>query len=553
MKNQIYLCLFGIVLLSFGTKAQQTSLYSQYYDQPFLVNPAFLGDNGSFNAFLLARKQWIGIPNAPSTQFFSVDGNMNNTMALGLNIINDQTDILRQTSAMLSYRYKLIINEISSVNFALNGGVVFNSMDFDAIRVKDISDAAILDNAQTRYTPNFNFGVLYNYDRLKVGITAMNITQQLVRYEEQHNFTALSYKFIRHFTGHIAYTFPINDDWEVEPILLTRIMQGGEMQMDVNAFAKFRQRFWGGLTYRHGASVNASVGAHLIANFGFGYTYEYPTGDISPFTSGSHEIQLNYRIRESKGKYSKMSDTKRIEKLEEENQILIEQMDQLQARIDKAKLEGGGNAELSEEKKEEIDKMQRDLETLRKAMYLPNEGEQKSGGNEGSQINPFAESENMTDDERFKAMQRELIKNRNAIQQQQKEIESLRNELRNYRNEVDEVRSSSEAPKKEGNTKTKENDRFSAVRNASTSDKSFDYHVVLGAYKPLASAKRYQKILKAEKGLDTEIVQSNDGRFYFVCVKQTNDLDAAVEELETKYDESYMINGEPWVFKKKKQ
>ena len=34
-----------------------------------------------------------------------------------------------------------------------------------------------------------------------------------------------------------------------------------------------------------------------ITNFRIGYAYDFPTSELGPFTSGTHEIFLNYRIK----------------------------------------------------------------------------------------------------------------------------------------------------------------------------------------------------------------------------------------------------------------
>ncbi|MEM9327133.1 MAG: type IX secretion system membrane protein PorP/SprF [Bacteroidota bacterium] len=72
----------GFVL---GTHAQQTPLYSQYFLNPYLYNPATVGFDGEAKAFFLYRKQWVGVEGAPETQAFTIDGQLKNErVGLGL-------------------------------------------------------------------------------------------------------------------------------------------------------------------------------------------------------------------------------------------------------------------------------------------------------------------------------------------------------------------------------------------------------------------------------------------------------------------------------------
>ncbi len=604
--NNTYYSIFGLkaaaialltaVLVFTGKRAdaQQTIIYSQYYDQPILLNPAFAGSKEQFNTFLLFRKQMVGIPNSPTTQFFNLDGPIGDNMGIGVNMVNDQTDILGRTQAAVSYRYTLKINQKSDLSFGINGGVGFNRIDFNRIEADDMSDPALLTTNHNEIAPQFNAGIVYRYDRLTVGVSSQNITQQNASFVEQSNFKNLEQKFIRHFIGHLGYEFPLNENWKLEPILLGRLMQGGQLQFDINAFAKYRDRLWGGLTYREGTSVNVSFGANIVSSFNMGYTYEYYVGDIQPFTGGAHEFQLSYLFgKDSKpANYSPPGAPSKYDRLAEQNREQAEQIDQLNFQIEelqkelKKKQQSDGKSEKIER---EIEELKRELEDLKERGVSYSEPEKESGpepktgesavpGSEpDSEVNEPDElvedfdapdyyegrDEDDPDRQAYEKLKEELKKNRNRLNNQQRELERLRRELESYKEEVDAFKKEYEAPSRESGTEggsdqkgeesKRSDDYLRDVRNAKTDDtENYDYHVVLGAYKPLEAARRYQDLLKTEKGLETKIVQSDDGSFYFVTTKQTNDLDAALDELDTNYDESFKINGNPWVYMKEK-
>ncbi|WP_170264996.1 PorP/SprF family type IX secretion system membrane protein [Salibacter halophilus] len=576
--------IIGLVMFCGNSaKAQQTIVYSQYYDQPILINPAYTGLKDQYNAFLLFRKQMTGIPNSPTTQQFSIDGPIGDKMGIGLNMVNDKTDILGRTQLALSYRYMVKINDKSDLSFGMNGGVGFNRVDFSGVRADDVTDPALLTNNQSQITPQFNVGALYRYERLSAGLSAQNITQQNATFSEQSSFKNLEQKFIRHFIAHVGYDFPINENWAIEPMILGRLMQGGQFQFDINAFANYMDRFWAGLTYREGTSVNVSFGANIVSRFNMGYTYEYYVGDIQQFSNGSHEFQLSYLFGKNSdvANYSSGNEPSDYDQLVRQNRKQAEQIDQLNYRIKDLENELDKKEKKNEETKEienQIEELKEQLDELKENRVYEDEAHDQTDSAKSTSRKPNNQldeeeldqideyyDENEGNKVAFDELKEELRKNRKQINLQQNEIEKLKSQINDYREELEKLksqRSATRSRREEGSDRYNENennkpddtekDYLSDVRNADTSDKNYDYHVVLGAYKNLESAQRYQRLLKTDKALDTRIVQSDDGDFFFVTTKQTNDLEAALNELEKKYDQSYKINGNPWVYMKEK-
>ena len=52
--------------------AQQDPLYSQYFNNPMLINPAFAGSNERLYSGLAYRAQWAGIEGGPATFNFNI-------------------------------------------------------------------------------------------------------------------------------------------------------------------------------------------------------------------------------------------------------------------------------------------------------------------------------------------------------------------------------------------------------------------------------------------------------------------------------------------------
>ena len=51
--------------------AQQDPLYTQYMDNLLIINPAYAGSKDIGNVLLVARNQWVSLPNSPITRSFA--------------------------------------------------------------------------------------------------------------------------------------------------------------------------------------------------------------------------------------------------------------------------------------------------------------------------------------------------------------------------------------------------------------------------------------------------------------------------------------------------
>ena len=84
--------------------SQQIPLYSQYYFNPFIYNPAMTGSGDKANVFLINRSQWTDIPGAPVTTALTLDGPIKlKKVGLGISLFNDATGFMERMGVYASY------------------------------------------------------------------------------------------------------------------------------------------------------------------------------------------------------------------------------------------------------------------------------------------------------------------------------------------------------------------------------------------------------------------------------------------------------------------
>src|SRR5271169_737722 len=92
------LLVLPFLAFSFLSWSQQDPLYSQYFNNPMLINPAFAGSAERLYAGVAYRSQWTGVPGGPVT--FSFNSHLalaNNKVGVGFVAVQDQLGDIRNT------------------------------------------------------------------------------------------------------------------------------------------------------------------------------------------------------------------------------------------------------------------------------------------------------------------------------------------------------------------------------------------------------------------------------------------------------------------------
>lgn len=298
------LLLTGLVIGTIaGTlSAQQLPLYSQYYFNTFLYNPATTGVNNETNAFLVHRSQFTGIPGGPVTNAFTIDGFMDDkNIGLGFSVFNDVQDITERLGIYTSYAYRLKINDDQAVRFGLSVGFLDNRIDFSKAVVKDASDPMLMSQISRKASLDANVGVSYNWKELRIGFSVPQVIGQRVKFA---NYDANTYyQLNRHFMGSVNYKWVFNEDMQLalEPMALVRFMPHTPLQYDVNALASWKSMVWVGVSYRSNYAVGVTARVKLFGNLSAGYAYDIITTPLKTSAGVSHEFMLGYKFGQLSG------------------------------------------------------------------------------------------------------------------------------------------------------------------------------------------------------------------------------------------------------------
>jgi len=301
--KKLYILISAIFIVTV-VSAQQSSLYSQYMMNRFLINPGVTGNVNYIPLRLTARQQWVGIDNAPSTQSISAHTLLGNeTMGVGGYLFSDRFGPETKVGIQVNYSY---IIELDNINSNLSFGVAFKAfqykLDYTAMTALDDDDQVLNNTIETAFVPDADFGVYLQGERYYTGISVTQLMELPITIAEKE---VEKNSMVRHYYILGGYTFKLNDDFDIEPSALIKGTEHTPFQVDINVKGIFKKNYWLGISYRTSNSIIAMFGVEY-KDFVFGYAFDYATSDIQNYQSGSHEIILGYNFGKGRSRSSSL-------------------------------------------------------------------------------------------------------------------------------------------------------------------------------------------------------------------------------------------------------
>lgn len=291
LKKQLFLYL-SIFFYVGQLHAQQDPLYTQYFNNLPLINPAFTSHFTNTTVTLGTRNQWTGIENSPETQTFAIGLPLNEKMAIGLSIVNDQVSVLKETHFFADFSYTIKVQEEASVSFGLKAGG--SSLNADLLSLNITDDPAYAQNID-QFNVNFGVGVNYFTENYYFGLSVLNLLEKKHFKKSRNDFSSSASEKVKYYLNG-GYSYFLNDKIELKPSFISRFVQGAPISTDLSINAAYDNLIELGASVRFGTSMAALFQINLSDEFKIGYSYDYVFGDLGTYSNGSHEIFFQIRI-----------------------------------------------------------------------------------------------------------------------------------------------------------------------------------------------------------------------------------------------------------------
>lgn len=292
----VHIALFICLLFSLEGKAQQDLTVSQYMFNQSFLNPAYAGTHEYWEASALYRTQWVGWDGSPTSQLIAVDGPiLPSLLGIGGTIIHDKIGISETISANVNLAYQLKLDREGKhrLSFGLKTG-------FQSQRAL-IKDLVYLDENDPLYTSAeiltqntilFGAGLYYYSDKMYIGLSVPLLFAKDLNDIPTGESTRNSY-LKNQFYLNGGMVFRLSNTVDFKPSFLLKYTNAAPLQADINIHFLFNKIFWLGASYRTTDMIALMVEVNATRWLRFGYAYDLNLGNISTYSSGSHEIMLS--------------------------------------------------------------------------------------------------------------------------------------------------------------------------------------------------------------------------------------------------------------------
>jgi type IX secretion system PorP/SprF family membrane protein len=274
--------------------AQQDSQYTQYMYNTIAINPAYAGSRGALSVFGLYRTQWVGLDGAPETSTFSVNTPLSNSnLGLGVSLVNDKIGPTNENTLSADLSYTVPTSETFKLSFGIKATANLFNLDINKLDPETQGDLQF-QNLDNKITPNIGAGVYWHSDKAYVGLSVPNFIETK-RYDDDDT-AIFKDKINYYFMAGYVFNLDHLEYIKFKPALLTKMVQGAPLQVDVSGNFMFNDKFVIGLAYRWSASVSAMAGFQVTDGLYIGYGYDHETTNLRKYNSGSHEIFLRFEF-----------------------------------------------------------------------------------------------------------------------------------------------------------------------------------------------------------------------------------------------------------------
>ncbi len=297
----------------------QDPQFSQYYNAPLLINPAFAGGAECYRVGTNSRIQWTGLDGTFKTAALYADLNVPDLRSgFGVMLTHDNIGVSRLSSNEISGFYSFLapFSEQFNLRFGLQGAYVSRNIHYSRLVFEDqfsgtaitgqvSADPATLGNS-THYADLSSGILLYGEETYWIGFSAHHLNRPDQAFYKTGS-SQLPIKYSLHGGFNIyRRTHVMQDREEMLRIVPTFIYKAESRfdQLDLGVYL-VKSYILAGIWYRgvfpkkhegirNNDALILQAGARM-ENFSFTYSYDITTSKLGiGNTWGSHEISLTY-------------------------------------------------------------------------------------------------------------------------------------------------------------------------------------------------------------------------------------------------------------------
>lgn len=319
MKNSLRLTLAISLLATVPVLAQQDPMFTKYFFNTLIYNPATAGSSEHLSANLIHRQQWIGLEGAPTSQSLSVHTPLHNDhVGLGFGLVNDNIGATGTLDLNTAYAYRFRVGKTFKLSVGLQASVTNWRGNWSELTIEDNDDVVFSDQIN-RWLPNFGAGVYFYNKQFYAGIGCLRMLEYDLR-KADHNATPFYARTYRHYYASAGAAFKLggNENLIFRPSALLKSTGafsslrkdinyrnfGSPTELDIDASFFVSQTFWIGAAYRtalearKSSNDSADIWAAVYFRNGLriGAAYDLTLSRLNDSGNGSFEVMVGYEF-----------------------------------------------------------------------------------------------------------------------------------------------------------------------------------------------------------------------------------------------------------------
>ena len=325
LKKTIYL-IFAICFCSITSVEAQDLVFSQFYNAPLVINPAFAGNSTSAQFSGNYRLQWPGLPGTYESVALGYNQYFRKIRSgVGFSVISDSSGggTLQHLTVGGTYMYKIVLKGDYQLKIGIETAVGQNRLDWDRLVFGDqlsTSGPVLVGGSPSEIPPDsFNkayldisTGLLIYNKSWFAGMTMKHMNTPDTGFLSVGNEGRLGLPILWNMHVGYQYVFDIGNKQTkpsfVSPSLLIA-NQADFWQVNAGAYVQLKSLILGAYVRHTLANSDALIlaGGVNLDPIKITYSYDLTISGLGANTGGSHEIGILYTLA-NKRQESKIND-----------------------------------------------------------------------------------------------------------------------------------------------------------------------------------------------------------------------------------------------------
>ena len=289
---------FLLVFIATSAIGQDQTNFTQFYSNPYLYNPSYVGIDGQSAVSFMYRKQWMSVEGGPAIANFSLQTPLSPRAGFGISITNDARGLLNNSSVLLTFGYNVALAEHSFIRFGISGGGAWNTLDMAKLESLN-DDPALANILENNASLTGNAGISFHIKTFQFGASMPTIFSP--SYLSQDEFSITEIKPFQSLIINASNRFYFGDDKHIfEPYALYRINADLPPQFEVAGVLHLNHVIWLGGSFKEDFGISALGGVKVKNALAIGASYSLQNSGANELNSPSFEVSLSFLLGKRK-------------------------------------------------------------------------------------------------------------------------------------------------------------------------------------------------------------------------------------------------------------